>query len=91
MHENITPAGYIVTDNKLIYGYGETADACVTLHQEGTVLLGDSDDAGGQHGSWMRESVLVLRSATRALLDDVAAKGGAIGWGMARGVACTRH
>ncbi len=95
MHENITPAGYVVTDNELVHGYGATADAAWgdardTLRHAGTVLLGDSDDSDGQHGPWMRESALVIRSATRALLDDVAAKGGAIGWHMARGVACTR-
>lgn len=96
MHENITPAGYIVTDNELIHGCGAAADAawkdaCDTLRQERIVLLGDDDDSGEQHGSWMRESDLVIRSATRALLDAVQAKGGAIGWRVARGVACTHE
>lgn len=90
----IVPAGFIVTDNELIYGVGATedmawADMLNTMAHAGIRLLSDDDDSGEEQGSWVRESGMTIRSATAQLMADVDSMGGAIGWREARGIACT--
>jgi hypothetical protein len=95
IHSTIQAAGFVVTDNECIHGYGATeneawADMLNTMEQANIILLDDDEDSSEQMGSWTRESSMTILPATAALIADVEAKGGAIGWRMVGEVACTR-
>ena len=85
---------YIITDDTLIHGMGETADEAwadgrQTLEYAQIELLDDDADTDTCHGSWMRESSLRCLPATRGLVTAVAEIGGAIAWRSIDGVAMT--
>jgi hypothetical protein len=89
-----TAAGYVVTDNELIHGYGDTADAAWadmerTMAAAQIHLLDDDDDSHERVDSWARRSDFTVRAASAALLADTKTMGGAIGWYDVGGVACT--
>ncbi|CAB4144342.1 hypothetical protein UFOVP469_25 [uncultured Caudovirales phage] len=86
---------YVLTDNTLIYGMGETSDEAwtdgrQTLEYAQVQLIDDDADTDACHGSWMRESDLRCLPATRGLVTEVAENGGAIGWRERDGFAMTR-
>ena len=89
----IQTAGYVVTNNEAIWGVGATADAAWSdfenqMEMANVSIVGDAVD--DMDGSWTRESDYTIRPATAALLAEVDAKGGNIGWSTRGGVACTR-
>lgn len=93
---NIQTAGYIVTSNEAIWGYGPTADAAWAsfehgLQQAGIRIVDDPTDADIDNGGdWTRQSDYTIRPASAALLAAVDDLGKAISWGSRNGVCCTR-
>ena len=59
------------------------------MREAGVVILTTDQDADEQLGSWTREENYKIRQATAGLLANVEARGGAIAWEVASGVACT--
>ena len=91
----IENAGYIVSDNEAIWGYGATATAAWddflnTMKMAGVEVVDEPSDAQLDNGGdWTREAHYKTNSASAALLADVAARGGAIAWRSRNGVCCT--
>lgn len=97
IHTTIAPAGFIVTDNEAIWSTGATADEAwanmvENMRQAGITVVDElaEDETGDIAPDQTLASGFVIRSATAQLIADVDSMGGAIGWHMARGVACTR-
>ena len=91
---NIIAAGYVVCNNEAIFGAGATADAAwndfrAGMSEAGVAVLTADQDGGEQLGSWTRESDHAIFPATASLLAAVEARGGAIAWEVASGLACT--
>lgn len=90
MGTNITAAGYIIQDKQgnAIFGIGETVDEAWAQVVSGA---GPFFDAYGNEKD--DEAAFVedfeAHGATAALMQQVREEGGAIAWGMVRGVACT--
>lgn len=74
-------AGYIVTDNELICGFGRTADEA----QQDAVWTAEAAriDLSPDH--------LMLRAASNGLLTTLETMGGVSAWFDRAGVACTRE
>jgi hypothetical protein len=98
MTTTIQAAGYIVTDNEAICGVGQTADAAWAdmlreMSAAGTDVLDDEDEISermADTGAWTRASNFTVRPASAALLAQVKAAGGSIGWAYLGGVCITR-
>ena len=84
--------GYAIQDKQgnAIYGVGLTVDEA-----RAEVLKGAAPffDANGNEipNDEAYETQFKTYGATRALMDEVESKGGAIAWGVVGGVACTRE
>ena len=95
----INPAGYIVHDNEVIWAVGETEqrawDAFVAEEERAgcRVVPDDSElpesEAHSLGVRYVREGDFHIQAASKALLDQVEAQGGAIQWRVVNGVACT--
>lgn len=90
MTKTIEAAGYMIQDNdgRAIYGIGSTADEAWAQVVDGVGTFFDS------HGNDIpsdqaRQTQFKTRRASAALMAQVEAEGGAISWGVVRGVACT--
>jgi hypothetical protein len=97
IHSTIVPAGYIVTTNETIFGTGATEDAAWANFLDGMKQAGlrvVDELTINSHGDVGEDETLSslysIRSATAALIADVEARGGDIGWHSANGVCCTR-
>ncbi len=91
----IRSAGYIVTDNEAIWGYGETADAAWArmlseMKMAGIRVLEDGEEADHESETVTKAENFTIRPASEALLAEVECCGGAIAWRSIAGVACTR-
>jgi hypothetical protein len=94
MNDHITAASYVVCNNEAIWGVGETEDMAwtdfVRQMENANILIvswgGEPPDDGS---AWTRGHDYRVRPATAALLAQVEAEGGNIGWREAGGVACT--
>jgi hypothetical protein len=95
-------AGYIVSNNDVIWGTGATAqtawdDFLDGMKQASVKVIDDvdeNDDATNdmiENGhEYTRASDHKIEPATAALLAEVEARGGAISWAKIGGVCCTR-
>jgi hypothetical protein len=86
---DLTPAGYIVADHNGATADIAWADMERTMSAAGVNMLDDYEDSSEQLSSWSRPSHFKTWPATQALLDDVATRGGAIGWTCVGRIACT--
>lgn len=93
----IEHAGFIVTNNEAIWGFGPTADAAWQDFLNGMAsarvrVVDEPTEADLDDGAnWTREGDYTIRSASAALLRKVETHGGAIAWSHRNGVCCTRE
>ncbi len=87
-------AGYIAQDRDgyAIAGIGDTAEAARAdaLSNVGPWEDRDGNSVGADHPEFGFGAKYAIFPATAALLAKVAAEGGAIGWSVVDGIACTR-
>lgn len=101
----IKPAGYIVTDNEVIWSKGDTAEAawdallsfmaiaCIQViddREYRSTEQQEEDEIAVAEGGWTMLSNFHIQSASAALLADVESRGGDIAWSSVDGVCCTR-
>jgi hypothetical protein len=90
MTADIQSAGYIIQDKQgnAIYGYGDTVAEAWAMTVDGA---GPFFDAYGNEKADEAAFIedFTTYGATAALIDQVRSEGGAIAWGVVKGVACT--
>ena len=90
MNTTIEAVGYVIQDiqGNAIYGIGETVDEAWAMVVDGVgtfhYAYGDDIPADEAYNTQFK-----TYGATKALMDQVMANGGAIAWGVVQGVACT--
>lgn len=88
-------AGYVIHDDTALWGTGATEAAAWANFDANmaaahvTVVDGGAPDQDGTGGSFADRGSFSAMPATAALIADVDARGGAIGWSIVDGVACT--
>ena len=90
MNTMIEAAGYMIQDNQgnAIYGIGATVDEAWAMVVDG---VGTFFDAYGNDipADQAYETQFKSYGASAALMAQVKAEGGAIAWGVVRGIGCT--
>ena len=92
MYKSIEAAGYMIQDiqGNAIFGVGATVDEAwaMVVDSAGPFLNIIGDEISNDE---VYETQFQTYGATKALIDRVMERGGAIAWGKVRGVACTEE
>lgn len=100
MTNTLAPAGYVITDERAIWGIGLShleawADLEDTMRIAQVRLVSDAEAKAlaahpGVANGWKRRSSFSVTPATAGLLAEVQQQGGCRTWGIINGVFCTR-